>query len=130
MAFELLGPSLEDLFAFCNYRFSLKTVLMIMNQLLHRLEALHLKGILHRDIKPSNCLMGSASNGNVVYLTDFGLAQEARASENATATGITRPRLVGTARFASIAGHEGRGLFGKSSCNSPANIALRAIFQR
>lgn len=111
MAFELLGPSLEDLFDFCGRRFSLKTTLMIMDQLLLRMELMHSKGMVHRDIKPRNFLMGLGMNGNEIYVTDFGLVH-GYTTTCASTTAITphQPRLIGTTRFASIAGHKGQGV--------------------
>nr|CAB3485125.1 unnamed protein product [Digitaria exilis] len=78
MVIDLLGPSLEDLFNYCSRKFSLKTVLMLADQMISRVEYMHTKGFLHRDIKPDNFLMGLGRKANQVFVIDYGLAKKYR----------------------------------------------------
>lgn len=103
MAFELLGPNLERLLNYCRRKFSLKTVLLLADQLIPRFQYIHSKGYIHRDVKPDNLLIGDGPQGNTVYMTDIGLAKEIEDPNRRTYT------VIGTLRYASINAHLGKG---------------------
>ncbi|XP_071908889.1 casein kinase 1-like protein 2 isoform X2 [Coffea arabica] len=108
LVMDLLGPSLEDLFNFCSRKLSLKTVLMLADQMINRVEFVHSKSFLHRDIKPDNFLMGLGRRANQVYVIDFGLAKKYR--DTSTHQHIPyreNKNLTGTARYASMNTHLG-----------------------
>lgn len=52
LAMDLLGQSLDSLFEKNNKKFSLKTVLLLVDQMLTRIEELHEHDYIHRDLKP------------------------------------------------------------------------------
>ncbi|KAL4649272.1 hypothetical protein ACB092_01G003600 [Castanea dentata] len=108
LAMDLLGENLEELFKICGNKLSLKSVLMLADQMIDRIEFVHSKSYLHRDIKPDNFIMGRRSKDNEVFIMDFGLATKYRHPSTYTHIPYRENRnFVGTERFASRNTHRG-----------------------
>ncbi|KAJ5115194.1 serine/threonine protein kinase [Penicillium alfredii] len=109
MAIDLLGPSLWRIclaFATAGSRF--KTILLLADQLITRIEHIHAKLFIHRDIKPDNFLMGIGKRANQVNVIDFGLAKRYRDPRTDSHIPYRENKnLTGTARYASINTHLG-----------------------
>ena len=108
MIIDLLGPNIEDLFSLCNKKFNLKTVLLLADQMLQRIEYVHSKSYIHRDIKPENFLMGLGKKSHIVHIIDFGLSKKYRDPKTLQHIPYRENKtLTGTARYASINAHLG-----------------------
>ena len=105
---ELLGHSLEDIFTYCKRKFSLLTILMIIEQVIYRIEYIHNKNFIHRNLSPDNILIGRKNNKSSLYLVDFIFAK--RYFNQKTGEHIPfkdGKTMLGNARFASINTHLG-----------------------
>lgn len=103
MVLDILGPSLKDLFNFCNERWSTETILKIGIDLITRMESLHNAGYLHRDIKPENFLVGFGKKTNSVYMIDFGLSKRYKCPKNDKHISQSQKYgTVGTPRYLSL----------------------------
>ena len=108
MVMDLLGQNLEDLYNYCAKNFTLKTILMIIIQMIERLKHVHDNHYIHRDIKPENFLIGKDTTAKTIYLIDFGLAKRYRDEYTHIHIPLKENRnLTGTARYASCNAHNG-----------------------
>jgi len=108
MIMEYLGPSLDKLFFYSKYSFTMKTILMIGIQCIERLEFIHNNGIIHRDIKPENFLIGANNETkNTIYLVDFGLSKRYIDLAEYRFNQFKNTRsFAGTYRFCSLRSHK------------------------
>ena len=71
---DLFGNSLTNIITYYKI-LSLKTVLVLVIQIIKRIETLHNKCLLHRDIKPSNFVFGNGNDTNKIFLIDLGFSK-------------------------------------------------------
>ncbi|KAL4462616.1 hypothetical protein ABPG74_000446 [Tetrahymena malaccensis] len=107
VAMTLLDKDLGFYFAFCQKRFSIKTVLMLSIDLLTIMEQIHDAGYIHRDLKPENMMMGKGKDDRL-YVVDFGMS---KAYINMQTKEHIEPKalrqFVGTYRYCAITAHHG-----------------------
>lgn len=111
LVMDLLGPTLYGVWSSLGQRFSMKTLLMVVDQTLETIADVHARGFIHRDISPSNFMLGGAEAGSRVHLIDFGQAKKSAGGRLVLAgrgqrLSVCRP-VVGTPRFASVFAHAG-----------------------
>uniref|UniRef100_A0A182PEC5 non-specific serine/threonine protein kinase n=1 Tax=Anopheles epiroticus TaxID=199890 RepID=A0A182PEC5_9DIPT len=108
LVMDILGPSLEDLFNLCGRRFTLRTILKLVDQMIDRIERVHERNIIHRDLKPDNFVTGIKHQSQVIHLIDFGLAKQYYNSYSRCHISYQEGKsMCGTARYASLNAHMG-----------------------
>ena len=78
LVMDMLGESLDRIFhRKCHGNFSVKTVLMLAEQMLTRYQFIHERGFIHRDVKANNFVMGlpGSSEENTIFVVDFNLSK-------------------------------------------------------
>ena len=105
---DLLGKNLEELFTLCERKFTLKSVLMLADQLISNIEYIHFKNYIHRNIKPENFLIGLGKKSHKIFTIDFALSRMYRDPKNFEhITYNENKRFLGPTRFVSINSHKG-----------------------
>lgn len=107
LVLEIGGSNLEVLMKRSGGQLSLKSVLMIADQIIERLQYIHKLGYVHRDIKPSNLLIGCGKTSNIIHVIDFGLSKKYINSSGSILKFNEHQPFIGTPNFASSNTHHG-----------------------
>ena len=107
LVMDLLGPTLYSVWSQLGQKFSMRTLLTIVDQSIEIISHVHSRGFVHRDLSPSNFMLGPSKDR--IYLIDFGQSKKpvmklVPASRNRFS--FARP-IVGTPRFTSSFAHAG-----------------------
>ena len=104
---DLLDKSVESQMSSFPKGLSLKSVLMLADQMLRRIELLHRSGYIHRDIKADNFAFGLDGRANTLFLIDYGLSKRWADANGQHIPYRQNCPTVGTMRYVSINGHLG-----------------------
>ncbi|CAG2165726.1 unnamed protein product [Oppiella nova] len=109
LVMDLFGPSIENVHKECGLKFSLKTTIYLVNQMLELFEYFHGKGLIYRDTKPDNFLFGRSGTKDymIVHMTDLGLCKDYLDDEGKHLSFSTGKGVIGTVRYMSINNHNG-----------------------
>ena len=103
LGIELPGDSIEQILHANHEQFSLKTVLMIADQMISCIQYIHSKNFVHRDLKPANFVFGRGSKSKQLFIIDFGLSRKYRDHETHQHMPCIEKNIVsGTLEFMSL----------------------------
>jgi Protein kinase domain/PASTA domain len=101
----------------------------LIAQVADGLDAVHAAGLVHRDVKPANVIVawGMADRGRpAAFLTDFGLAKAAAATDGLTATG----EVIGSVDYMAPEQIEGRRIDARTDVYALGCVLFHAISGR
>src|SRR5829696_3620792 len=101
----------------------------LIAQVADGLDAVHAAGLVHRDVKPANVIVAGPVEGSAsatAYLTDFGLAKAAAATDGLTVTG----ELIGSVDYMAPEQIEGRRVDARADVYALGCVLLHAVTGR